>query len=230
MTVQTLRFPRGLYGITPSDTPHEVLLKQVEQACQGSMTALQWRRKSLTPAQSLQQAPAIQKICQQHNCLFIVNDDIDLALQLGADGVHLGKDDASIAQARQTLQKRDQSLLIGVSCYNDLELAKQAILAEVDYLAFGAVFPSSTKPNATRAPLNLFEQSQALIESHSSGSQTQPALVAIGGITTSNATSVVQAGADSLAVIQGLFTDNLDSHTISDIAQQFTQLLKQAAR
>jgi thiamine-phosphate pyrophosphorylase len=122
---------------------------------------------------------------------FIVNDDIDLALQVGADGVHLGKEDGDLAAARH----RVPDLLLGASCYDSLERARSAIAAGADYIAFGSVFPSPTKPGAVRAPLSLFREARGL----------GVPLCAIGGITAENARSVVEAGADLLAVISDLF-------------------------
>ena len=190
-------FPRGLYGITPDTTYFEALHEAVTAAALGGMKVLQWRQKQLSPTLSHSHALAMAQHCRQLGVVFIINDDVDLAIAVGADGVHLGKDDGSARQARERL---GPGKIIGRSCYNELDRAKTAIAEGVDYVAFGAVFASSVKPEAARAPLALFTQVRALFNG-----QPPVALVAIGGITADNANQVVSAGADSLAVIGGLF-------------------------
>lgn len=190
-------FPRGLYGITPDTTHFEALHEAVTAAALGGMKVLQWRQKQLSPTLSHRHALAMAQHCRQLGVVFIINDNVDLAIAAGADGVHLGKDDGSARQARERL---GPGKIIGRSCYNELDLAKAAIAEGVDYVAFGAVFASSVKPEAVRAPLPLFTQVRALFNG-----QPPVALVAIGGITADNANQVVSAGADSLAVIGGLF-------------------------
>ena len=121
----------------------------------------------------------------------IINDDVELALELGADGAHLGRDDGELAAARKRLRGK----LLGASCYNNLALARAAVQAGADYVAFGSVFPSPTKPQAVRAPLGLFREAKPL----------GIPLVAIGGITLDNAPQLIAAGADLLAVLSDLF-------------------------
>jgi thiamine-phosphate pyrophosphorylase len=121
----------------------------------------------------------------------IINDEVQLALELGADGAHLGRDDGDLSQARVRLKGR----ILGASCYNDRALAHAAVKAGADYVAFGSVFPSPTKPAAARASLGLFQEAKAL----------GVPLAAIGGITLDNAPQVIAAGADLLAVISDLF-------------------------
>jgi len=183
---------RGLYGITPEwdDTPR--LLAAVEAAARGGMRAVQLRRKLAAPAKRLEQARALRSACDRLGVILIVNDDWRLAIEAGADGVHLGRDDGDIAQARQA---GGPALLIGASCYDEPQRAHAARAAGADHLAFGAVFDSPTKPAAARAPLALFGQARAL----------GCPLVAIGGITPDNAGQAVAAGADALAVITALF-------------------------
>ena len=194
-----LRFPRGLYGITPEwdDTPR--LLDAVALAAKNGMRALQLRRKTASADAIAQQAKALLPVCRAHDVVLIINDDWRLALSVGADGAHIGRDDGDIAQARAALGPR---ALIGASCYNDPSLGLSALAAGVDYIAFGAVYPSSTKPQATHASLALITQMRAHVETLH---MPRPAIVAIGGITPDNAAAVAQAGADSLALIAGLF-------------------------
>src|SRR5690606_29749882 len=133
------RFPRGLYGITPDWQDTDRLLAAVKQAAKGGMTALQWRRKSGEPAARLAQAAGLRDLCRALGVVFIVNDSVDTALHLEADGVHLGRDDGPLHLARRAL---GPGRILGASCYNQPELAAQALRDGVDYVAFGAVYPS----------------------------------------------------------------------------------------
>lgn len=195
------RFPRGVYGLTPEWPELDRLAMAIEQAAMGGMTALQWRRKSLDAASSRSQATAIGGLCRSLGVLFIVNDDWRLALAVGADGVHLGRDDGDLRQAREAV---GEGMILGTSCYNAPALAQQAIADGADYVAFGAVYPSSTKPGAVRVTLEQIRQGRDIANA-AQDSGTRPAVVVIGGITADNAAPAVQAGADSVAMIQGLF-------------------------
>lgn len=199
-----LRFPQGLYGITPEWDDTERLITAIEQAAQGGMTALQWRRKTASPDDAIIQARQVRQRCQELGVLYIVNDDWRLATIIDADGVHLGRHDSSVAQARIAL---GADKLIGCSCYDDLDLARQAIDNGADYIAFGAVYPSSIKPDAVRASLDVVRAGRELADTRAAASpqNSRVAVVAIGGITPDNASPVIQAGADSIALISGLF-------------------------
>ncbi len=175
---------RGLYAITPPD------LSGVEAAlASGALCALQYRAKDAVAHARRREAEALLARCRAHGVPLIVNDDLELALAIGADGVHLGRDDGDLAAARARLPGR----LLGASCYDQAELAERAVAAGADYVAFGSVFPSPTKPGAVRAPLALF------------GRPLGVPRVAIGGITLDNARQVIAAGADCVAVITDLF-------------------------
>lgn len=201
------RFPRGLYGITPEWADTDKLIAAVQAAAKGGMTALQWRRKTAAPSERLPQALALADCCKALGVVFIVNDDYRLALATNADGVHLGREDGNLVEARQAL---GPGKIIGCSCYNDLALAQQALDANVDYIAFGAMYPSSVKPNAVPATLETIRQARRLVDS--TRMPARAAIVAIGGITAENAAPVIQAGADSLALINGLFgTDDIQA-------------------
>ena len=202
MMTSFLRFPRGLYGITPEWDDTGRLLTAIEQAAKGGMVALQWRRKTVHADDALIQARQVQQHCQKLNVLFIVNDDWRLATMIGADGVHLGRDDDSVAQARVAL---GDEKLIGCSCYDDPELARQAITAGADYIAFGSIYPSSVKPDAVRASLDIIRSGRQLANTLSDTDDRRVAVVAIGGINPDNAAPVISAGADSIALISGLF-------------------------
>lgn len=194
------RFPRGLYGVTPEWDDTEKLLDAISQAAEGGMVALQWRRKTIAPEARLEQVRRVAECCHRLGLLLIINDDWRLAALIDADGVHLGREDGSLAQARLAL---GSDKIIGCSCYNDPRLADLALKADVDYVAFGAMYPSSNKPDAVRATLEDITQGRQLTES--SHVRPRTAVVAIGGITADNAAPVVQAGADSIALISGLF-------------------------
>ena len=196
---QATRFPRGLYGITPDWHDTDRLLEAVDLAARHGMQAVQLRRKTADTAARRAQALALQSLCRERKILLVINDDWRLADEIGADCLHIGREDASIETVRAAI---DPSILLGVSCYNDLTLVAPAIAQGADYVAFGAVFPSSTKPEAVRAELDLFTQARSLLQGYPS---PRPSVVAIGGITPENCAPVVRAGADSLALITGLF-------------------------
>jgi thiamine-phosphate pyrophosphorylase len=183
---------RGLYAVTPDCTDTLALIQQVKQTIEGGVRILQYRSKLNSAQLKQEQAYQLQILCKQSGVLFIINDDIELAMHLKADGVHLGLEDATLRQARTLL---GPDVIIGASCYDQLAFARQARDAGADYLAFGAVFPSSSKPDTVNAPLSLFSSARKL---------ALP-LVAIGGININNAASVISAGADAIAVINGLF-------------------------
>ena len=185
------RLRRGLYLVTPDEPDGDRLLAQVapllaETAC------LQYRNKAADADLRLQQARALRALCAGSGVPLIINDDIELAAAVDADGVHLGEHDAAIDDARARL---GATAIIGVSCYDELARAQRAAAAGADYVAFGAFFLSPTKPDARRATPELLRQAEAL------GLQR----VAIGGITPENAATVVAAGADLIAVISGVF-------------------------
>lgn len=213
----SLRFPKGLYGITPEWSDFGRLLDAVQQACKAGLPVLQWRRKNTPFELACVQAAQVAQYCKEYGTLFVINDDWRLALEVQADAVHLGRDDGDIQSIKNTLAEKQHSLLIGMSCYNQLPLAKQAIALDIDYFAFGAVFPSSVKPDAVHAPLSLFSDAQTLF------TQTpRQTMVAIGGITLDNAPAVIAAGADSIAVISGLF----EQADVYNTCKAFNQLFK----
>lgn len=201
-----LRFPRGLYGVTPDWADTDRLLAAIEQAHAGGMTALQWRRKHGATTDLRAQALAVRDLCLRLDLALIVNDDWRLAAELDADGAHLGRDDGAIAQARLAL---GPDKLIGCSCYDQPELAARRLRDGADYIAFGALYPSGVKPDAVRATLDHVGAGRRLAEARISGAPAgemrRAAVVAIGGITPDNAAPVIRAGADSVAIISALF-------------------------
>jgi thiamine-phosphate pyrophosphorylase len=198
----------GLYAITPDEPRTDILIRKVGQALRGGASVVQYRNKTAGPELRRAQGRALAALCRAAGAPFIVNDDLALALALDADGVHLGAADGDLAEARQRL---GQGKLLGASCYNRMELAQAAAQAGVDYLAFGSVFSSGTKPGAVRAPLALFAEARR--------SFALP-LVAIGGITLENAPQVFAAGADAAAVISAVF----DADDITASAAGFARL------
>lgn len=199
----------GLYAITPDLEDTARLCQMVEASILGGASVVQYRNKVANEALRFAQASALLPICRQHQIPFIINDHLDLFLALDADGLHIGGDDGDI---RATKQHIGQNKLLGVSCYTDFANAEKAEKAGADYVAFGACFPSNTKPHAPRAELSLFTQAKAL---------SVPA-VAIGGITLENADSLIKAGASAIAVIGELFNRNLEE--TKTVAQQFSSL------
>ena len=186
------RPPRGLYAITPDENDTARLLARVETVLAAGATWLQYRNKAADAALREAQARELLPLCRRRGVPLVVNDDWRLAAAIGADGAHLGEDDGELTAARAAL---GETAILGASCYDDLALARHAAAAGASYIAFGAFFPSPTKPNARRATPDLL---------HDSAPLGLPR-VAIGGITPDNARPLVEAGADMLAVISGVF-------------------------
>ena len=182
----------GLYAVTPDVADTSFLVAGVEAALAGGASAIQYRSKSVDAALKRMQAEALARVHAARGGLFIVNDDAALALAVGADGVHLGVDDGSIAAAREIL---GPERLIGVSCYDRFELAETAMAAGADYVAFGSFYASRVKPGARRAGLALLQRAATL----------GVPVVAIGGVTAENAAELTRAGAHAVAVISAVF-------------------------
>ena len=184
----------GLYAVTDASvTDPEKMFQNVEQALLGGARCIQFRDKSDNHEQRLQTSIALRELTRRLNALFFINDDVDLAKEVSADGVHLGQDDTDLGKAREQL---GQHSLIGISCYNRYELAEEAAKQGADYVAFGSFFSSSTKPDAVKADIQLL---------HRAKQQLGIPVVAIGGITVDNGLSLIEAGADMLAVVDGIF-------------------------
>ena len=188
-----MKFPAsGLYAITQAaGKSADMLINEVAAAIRGGAAVVQYRDKNPFDAPFV--ARALVKLCHQHNVPLLINDDIELAAQVGADGVHLGREDNSVAKARQRL---GSAAIIGVSCYNSVEQATAAQAQGATYAAFGRFFPSSSKPLAAPAQIETLRQAKLRL--------TIP-IVAIGGILPENGAPLLAAGADLLAVIGGLF-------------------------
>jgi len=205
---------KGLYAVTPDEADTDVLLSKVEAALQGGINVLQYRNKNASHKLRTQQARAILPLCRQYKVPLIINDSVKLCLTLDADGVHIGADDGNLVEIRTRL---GADKILGASCYNRFDLALSAQQAGANYVAFGACFASSTKPNAPVASLDLFKLAQA---------QLNVPAVAIGGITLTNASLAIEAGASSIAVINAIFNANFNARDVKLTTQQFTQLFK----
>jgi thiamine-phosphate pyrophosphorylase len=182
----------GLYAVTPDISDTNELLRCVRLALQGGARVLQYRNKTADATLKLAQARALLQLAREFNTTFIVNDNAQLAAQVDADGVHLGGEDGSVAAARTLLGSK----IIGVSCYNRLSLAQEAIRQGADYVAFGAFFPSGVKPEAVKADVAMLQTARK---------ELSVPIVAIGGITQQNAATLIEAGADAVAVITALW-------------------------
>jgi thiamine-phosphate pyrophosphorylase len=198
---------RGLYAITPDDIGRAApagMRRVAAAVASGALCALQYRNKAASASQRLAEARELAQLCRRFGVPLIINDDLGLALEVDAAGLHLGREDGDLVGARAQLPGR----ILGASCYNQPQLAERAVAAGADYVAFGSVFPSPTKPAAARAPLSLFSLPLGVPK------------VAIGGITLDNARQVVAAGADCVAVITDLF----DAPDVAQRARDFAKI------
>ncbi len=185
---------RGLYAITDARLQAEgSLCERVGLAIEGGAAIIQYRDKSNDARRRRQQARALAELCRARGACLIINDDVALAADSGADGVHLGSEDSALPAARRVL---GDTAIIGISCYNRLDLAQRAVDQGADYLAFGRFFPSQTKPDAVQAGVELIREARA---------RWALPVAAIGGITPQNAAPLLAAGAAMLAVVQGVF-------------------------
>jgi len=183
---------RGLYAITPEEPDTRRLFRVVGPVLDQGIALLQYRSKSTDPNLRLEQALGLKLMCLPHDVPLIINDDIALAREIQADGVHLGKDDGNPGAARDELGR---DALIGVSCYASIERAQVAKSQGADYLAFGAFFSSPTKPQAAVADPRLLHDAKRF----------GLPLAAIGGIQPHNVSTLRDAGADLIAVVSGLW-------------------------
>lgn len=182
----------GLYAVTPELADSALLTNKVEAALRGGARVVQYRNKAADERLRHEQALQIARLCRDAGACFIVNDSIELAREVAADGVHLGKDDDGVGAARALL---GPGKLIGVSCYNQLGRARDAVAQGADYIAFGSFFPSPTKAGAVTASRDLLRAAR----------EFSLPIVAIGGITPDNAAGLIEAGADAVAVVSAVF-------------------------
>lgn len=200
----------GLYAITDARlTPDDRLVSCVEAALRGGAVLVQYRDKSASARERLRQATELQAVCRNAGVPLIINDDPELARRVGAAGAHLGQRDGSLAEARRLL---GEDAILGATCHARLDLAHQAVAQGADYLAFGRFHRSATKPEAPAAPRSVLTHARHL---------GRP-VTAIGGITLANARPLIEAGADLLAVVGGLFGGTPEQ--IEATARAFQQL------
>ena len=199
---------KGLYAITPDMADLNTLIQKTKMAIEGGAFMVQYRSKIQDRDVKIQQCDAILRLCREYKVPCIVNDDVDMCRILKADGVHLGEKDDNIAEVRSIL---GGDAIIGSSCYDQLSRAKEAQKEGASYVAFGAMFETSTKPHAPRASLALLREAK---------SQIQIPIVAIGGITMNNAHEVIETGIDAIAVINSLY----ESNSIKETAETFSRM------
>jgi len=185
---------KGLYLVTPDWDDTEALLKATEIALTVGVGLLQYRHKTASGELRLEQASALLTLCRQHNVPFIVNDHIDLCIALDADGIHVGRTDASVAVVRTLIGKEK---ILGASCYGDFSLAEQAQIAGASYVAFGGFYPSRVKKYEVSTPASIVSKAKAEL--------TVPVCV-IGGMTPENAKPLVKEGADMVAAISSVYS------------------------
>jgi len=182
---------QGLYGITPNNNLNIALIERV--ITEHQVNILQYRHKTNDDQLKLKEAQQLLDLCLTHNTLFIVNDDINLCEKVGADGIHLGQNDISINTAREQLGEK---AIIGASCYNDLQLAFEAETMSANYVAFGALFNSTSKPTAIHCPLSVIKSAKEKLN---------VPIVGIGGITFDNQRLAFESGCDAVAMLNCLF-------------------------
>lgn len=200
----------GLYAVTPELPDTAALSRMVGAALRGGARVIQYRNKSIDHSLRRLQAREIARLCRVSGALFIVNDSPELAREVDADGVHLGRDDGGVTAARAVMGPEK---LVGVSCYNEIAHARAAQLQGADYVAFGSFFPSATKPLAVRAGVELLQMA---------ASEIALPVVAIGGIDEDNAPVLIAAGANAVAVISALF----DAPDVEAQARRFAHLFQ----
>lgn len=198
----------GLYAVTPDLQDTSLLCEKVAAALDGGAALVQYRNKTAPPELRREQAQRLHTLCRARGIPLVVNDDVALAVDIGADGLHVGKDDGSVREVRARLSR---AMTVGVSCYDSLDRAQAAVNDGADYVAFGAAFPSRVKPAAVRATVDLYRAASA---------RFQVPIVAIGGVTLDNAPQLITAGVDALAVISALF----DAPDVRRAAASFTAL------
>jgi len=202
----------GLYAITDDQLiPPGELARRASLAIAGGATVIQYRSKHPAPA-AIDEVTSLAMTCRKSGVPLIINDDVELAAATGADGVHLGRDDAELQAAREHL---GENVIIGISCYNDLQRAREAVRAGADYIAFGRFYPSQSKPQATAADPAVLQRARA---------ELAVPIVAIGGITPFNGGALIEAGASLLAAIHGVFA----ARDIESAARRYAMLFEHA--
>lgn len=198
----------GLYVVTPNELDTKLLVAKVVAVLKGGARMVQYRNTAAGKSLLLRQSTALLAACRTYGVPLIINDHLDLCAKIDADGIHLGAADPKPGPVRRLL---GADKIIGVSCYNQLPLAREAESGGANYVAFGACFAPEMKPGAVRAPLKLFKQAKQ---------ELNIPIVGIGGITVDNARQVKEAGANAIAVNSTLF----DAEDIKALTQQFNSI------
>ncbi|MEO8185857.1 MAG: thiamine phosphate synthase [Burkholderiaceae bacterium] len=203
----------GIYLLTPDigARAFETVLKVVQQSLDAGVRAIQYRDKTADAAQRFDRAGRLLAMTRAAGALLIVNDDVAIAASSGADGVHLGRDDGDVADARRRLPNR----LLCVSCYNRLDRARTAIACGADAIAFGSMYPSVTKPAAVRASVSLLSDARA--------AWPQQRIIAIGGLNAENVATVAAAGADAAAVLDAIFGADNPASAAHELVRRFDE-------
>lgn len=202
---------KGLYVITDKKLiPRDRFIETVEKAIRGGAKIIQLREKGTPEEEIIRLGKELLKITRRYGIPLIINDSPKLAMEIGADGVHLGKDDTEISEARKIL---GGEAIIGVSCYGDIERGLQAEKEGADYLAFGTPFFTPTKPDRKTTPFEILKEAKRRIK-------TIP-IFAIGGITKGNAKSVLETGVDGIAVITAVFSSPNPEEAARSLAEFF---------
>ena len=200
----------GLYIITDAKLCANAIVNKVEQAILGGAQVIQYRNKTATKEIQRTEALVLQSLCKKYQRCFLINDNIELAMEVNADGVHLGQTDSSLTDARKQL---GDNKIIGITCHSDITSATAAEKNSADYVAFGRFYPSQTKPTAPPATLEVLQQAQ---------SELNIPIVAIGGINNDNASALIQAGANMIAVIHAIFSAQDIKQTAQLLSDKFT--------
>ena len=200
---------KGLYLVTPDWDDTGRLLAVTEAALDGGVALLQYRHKSATPALRLEQATALLALCRRAGCPFIINDHIALALEIGADGVHVGGTDAPVAAVRAQI---GPDAILGASCYGDLALAHTAHAGGASYVAYGGFYPSRVKKYPVTTDIGILRASHAAVP--------LPTVV-IGGMTPENSAPLIAAGADMVAAISSVYLDQNPRRAAASFSRLF---------
>lgn len=188
----------------------DILLEKTRQILEGGARLIQFRNKSADKTLCLHQAETLLQLCRKYDVPLLINDNVELALQVDADGVHLGTKDMDIALARKQL---GLDKIIGASCYNRIELAVQAVAKSADYVAFGAFFPTSTKHDTVDASIDIVRHAKSVLDIP---------VICIGGINSHNARSLIANGADALAVCQAIYQTGDGRESAATISKLFS--------
>lgn len=202
---------KGLYIVTPDWDETDKMLGATEAALQGGVTLVQYRHKTASAELRKEQATKLLALCRKYERPLVINDFVDLCMEIGADGIHVGGTDAPVAQVRAVI---GQDKILGASCYGSLELAQKAHEAGASYIAFGGFYPSRVKRYEVSTPVDIITRAKQ---------QLPVPVVVIGGMTQQNSVPLIKAGADMVAAISSVYmTDDPQA-----AAQKFVDLFKQ---